>query len=97
MKEKLVIFVLFALTLTSSNCIQIVDSENATTLNPLSSEFKSENMSNEAQVTEKDLDDDPKVSLTTPSYVYKIPPTLQNAKKLEKMAEKAINNHKEIM
>lgn len=97
MKEKFVIFVLFALTLTSSNCIQIVDSENATTLVPLNSEFKSENMSNEAQVTEKQLDDDPKVSLTTPSYVYKIPPTLQNAKKLEKMAEKVISNHKEIM
>lgn len=100
MKEKLaLIFVLYALTLTSSNCIKIVDSENATTLNPLNSELKSENLSIEAQVTEKEFDDDidTKVTLTTPSYVYKIPPTLQNAKKLEKTTEKVISNLKEMM
>mgnify|MGYP003471210649 FL=1 len=101
MKEKLaLIFVLYALTLTSSNCIKIVDSENATTLNPLNSELKSENLSIEAQVTEKELDDDEdesKVTLTTPSYVYKIPPTLQNAKKLEKTTEKVTSSFKDML
>lgn len=98
MKEKLaLIFVLYALTFTSSNCIKIADSENATTLDPLSSELKSENMSIEAQVTEKELEDDPKESITTPSYVYKIPPTLHNAKKLEKTPEKVLSDHKESM
>lgn len=72
MKKKLVIFVLYAL-LSSSNCIKIVDSENATTtIEPM---IKSENVS-EAQVTENNSED----SVTTPSYIHKIPPTLHNAK-----------------
>jgi hypothetical protein len=73
MKEKLVIFVLYAL-LSSSNCIKVVDSENATTIEPMMSEFKSENVS-EAQVTENSSED-----VTTPSHIHKIPPTLQNVK-----------------
>lgn len=75
MKEKLVIFVLYAL-LSSSNCIKVVESENATTtIEPLNSELKSENVS-EAQVTEINCDD----IVTTPRYIHKIPPTLQNVK-----------------
>lgn len=87
MKEKLVIFVLYAL-LSSSNCIKVVDSENenaTTTIEPMKSEFKSENLT-EAQVTEKDDD-----NVTTPSYIHKIPPTLQNVK----TTKAPVNIHKE--
>lgn len=91
MKEKLtLIFVLYAFLITPSNCIKIDDSENATTLGPMNS-GENITISSEAQVTEKQEeqeDGDSQISLTTPSYIYKIPPTLHNAKSAEKNSDK---------
>lgn len=85
-------FVLYALLITLSNCITIDDSENSTTAGPIKNELKVEN--NSVEVTEKVNEE---IQVTTPSFIYKIPPTLQNVKNVEKTSEKSINNHKDVV
>ena len=96
MKAKLAFLVLYAILLTSVNCIKVVDNpdeNNTTTVIPPSvveivdenNATESENLDKEVRTIEDNSNDDQLVELkvTTPSIVHKIPPTLQNVMKVE--------------
>ncbi|KAL7018201.1 hypothetical protein ACKWTF_010665 [Chironomus riparius] len=106
MKAKLAFLVLYAILLTSVNCIKVVDNpdeNNTTTVIPPSvveivnesNMTESENLDKEVRTIEDNSNDD---EVTTPSVVHKIPPTLQNVMKVEpllkeKKAEKSLKDY----
>lgn len=96
MKAKLVFLVLYATLLTSVECIKVpveTDENSTTTVQPPddvenesvknTTEIETENDSKEARTIDDKDDKLPDYPLTTPTDVHKIPPTLQNVKKVE--------------
>jgi len=111
MKAKLAFLVLYAILLTPVNCIKVVDNpdeSNTTTVIPPSvvetvnenNATESENLPMEVRTIEDNSNDDKmeELKVTTPSYVHKIPPTLQNVMIVtepllkEKKAEKSLKD-----